>query len=317
MSVLQATQTLSPINVLYFPETHCTHAPPFGPEAPAAHIHDNSEKLPTDDSEYFGHSEQLAFPDNGLYVPPMHSAHIPPSFPVNPLLHVHANSAGLPRGENECAGHAKQVDCAIAPVTDEYQPAAQLVQVSFPFVSLNLPSSHAKHGPPAEPVEPALQMHACGGLPAGELDRGGHTEHTDSAVAAMATENLPGAQSVHDTFPDTDLNFPAIHGEHDSTSFSVNPALHMHTVLPCAESELFLHCEHVEIEVAPTAFEYVPCPQSVQTSADAYAEKDPAAHGAQGAEPVSFLYVPMSHCAQTTDPAALILHTAVNSLCCI
>jgi len=84
---------------------------------------------------------------------------------------VHFVKAELPPGELEFDGQALHVEFAEAPTAVEYVPAAQSVQVAFPFNALYLPATHAVHVPPSGPVDPALQVHAVEEvLPAGALE---------------------------------------------------------------------------------------------------------------------------------------------------
>ena len=83
----------------------------------------------------------------------------------------------------------------MAPTVVKNLPDPQLVQASEPILILNLPASHAVHGPPLGPVKPALQIQAA--LPAGASEFSGHDEQVLSAVAALADEYLPAPQSVH------------------------------------------------------------------------------------------------------------------------
>jgi len=45
----------------------------------------------------------------------------------------------------------------VAPTVVEYWPSKHAAQLSFPGNILYLPASHAMHGPPFAPVNPALQ----------------------------------------------------------------------------------------------------------------------------------------------------------------
>jgi hypothetical protein len=64
-----------------------------------------------------------------------------------------------PEDDNGCefAGQTTQVLAAVAAVAIEYFPGSQSVQLLFPL-SLYLPDEQAKHGPPAGPEKPALQI---------------------------------------------------------------------------------------------------------------------------------------------------------------
>jgi hypothetical protein len=56
----------------------------------------------------------------------------------------------------ELDGQAMHVEFAEAPTAVEYVPAPQFVQSAPPVDVLYLPATHAAHGPPFGPVDPAL-----------------------------------------------------------------------------------------------------------------------------------------------------------------
>jgi hypothetical protein len=70
------------------------------------------------------------------------------------------------------SGHGKQSKSVVRPVRSLYFPAAQSVQAALPAVALYLPATHAAHGPPSGPVEPAahsgVTQSSSVSLPAGE-----------------------------------------------------------------------------------------------------------------------------------------------------
>jgi hypothetical protein len=88
-------------------------------------------------------------------------------------------------------------------------PDPQLVQAPEPILILNLPASHAVHGPPLGPVKPALQIQAA--LPAGASEFSGHDEQVLSAVAAVTIENLPLTHWMHVSGPGLILYLPSVH----------------------------------------------------------------------------------------------------------
>ena len=124
-----------PFTVLYLPNTHKEHAPPFGPVAPASHTHAPSAALDAAALEYSGQprhapapvaptvaeyvftpqSRQVSFPVAPLYLPAAHRVHKLP-FPLAPALHVQSFTDVLPTGELEFATHDTQL---VAPSLSE------------------------------------------------------------------------------------------------------------------------------------------------------------------------------------------------------
>jgi hypothetical protein len=61
------------------------------------------------------------------------------------------------------------------------------VQAADPVDVLYFPATHAAHGPPFGPVDPALQVQLVkAALPAGELELVGQVVHDDSVVCPVA-----------------------------------------------------------------------------------------------------------------------------------
>jgi hypothetical protein len=85
-------------------------------------------------------------------------------------------------GEVAPSGHGKQSKSVVRPVRSLYFPAAQSVQAAMPAVALYLPVTHAAHGPPSGPVQPAahsgVTQSSSASLPAGEDLPAGHDVHT-------------------------------------------------------------------------------------------------------------------------------------------
>ena len=80
------------------------------------------------------------------------------------------------------------------------------------------------------------------------------------------------------------LYLPATHDEHDPPFGPVHPTLQMqwtNAELPGGASEFVLQAWHVDSDVLPEAIEYLPRPQSEQTSGPAAALYFPAAHSEQ------------------------------------
>jgi hypothetical protein len=190
--------------------------------------------------------------------------------------------AALPAGELEFDGQSLQIELAEDPTAVEYVPAVQLLQRAEPVDALYLPASHAVHGPPSGPVDPALQMQLVkAALPAGELEFDGQSLHVELAEAPKSVEYVPVPQYVHAADPVNALYCPASHGVQVPPAGPKNPASQVQLVkelLPKGELEYTGQSLHVELAEAPTAVEYVPAPQSVQA-----------------ADPVDALYLPATH----------------------
>jgi hypothetical protein len=76
-----------------------------------------------------------------------------------------------------------------APVAAEYVPAPQSVHTDDPVVPLYFPATHAVHGPPSGPIDPALQVQFVkAALPVGELEFDGQALHVMLDVAPTAVE---------------------------------------------------------------------------------------------------------------------------------
>ena len=100
-------------------------------------------------------------------------------------------------------------------------------------------------------------------------------------MALTVVEYWPDSQLVHSASPVDNLYLPATHPTHVLPLEPVKPALQMQSdcaSLALGASELDRQATHVEFAVAPTAAEYVPCPQSLQAADPAAALKVPATH---------------------------------------
>ena len=61
------------------------------------------------------------------------------------------------------------------------------MQAADPVDVLYFPATHAVHGPPSGPVDPALQVQLVkAALPAGELESAGQAVHDASVVCPVA-----------------------------------------------------------------------------------------------------------------------------------
>ena len=198
----QSVHAALPLIVLYFPATQEVHRPPSGPVKPALQTQALTAELAVGELEFAGHARHVeasvaptdmeyvpakqsvhaAVPVMILYLPETHTAHGPPSGPVKPMLQTQALITELPFGELEFAGHSRHVDESVAFVLAEYVPAAQSTHAALPALVLYFPGTHATHGPPSGPVNPALQAvdtHALTfELPLGEVVPAGHETHT-------------------------------------------------------------------------------------------------------------------------------------------
>ena len=73
--------------------------------------------------------------------------------------------------------------------TGEVEFVGQSLHKADPADALYLPATHAAHGPPSGPVDPALQMQFVRTeLPSGELEFDGQTLHVELAEAPTAVE---------------------------------------------------------------------------------------------------------------------------------
>jgi len=174
---------------------------------PAEHAaHTIAETAPTV-IEYvpFTHSVHTTLPVATLNFPAKHFVHGPPSGPDAPAVHAQLE---LPKGELESVGHGEHADSAVASSTDENLPAPQSRQALAPASDLYLPAPQLVHVCP-EPVNPLLHMQAV--EPTGEMELVGHGEQVVSEVAPIACEYLDAPQSEHVSVPATALYFPATH----------------------------------------------------------------------------------------------------------
>jgi len=111
------------------------------------------------------------------------------------MLQVQDVCAFDPAGEYEFERHIEQVFTVAAPNVAEYLPAPQTVHAALPVAVLYLPISHAAHGPPSDPLQPAWQKQlARATLPPAELAPSGHAVHAAEPEAFL---NVPAVQSVH------------------------------------------------------------------------------------------------------------------------
>jgi hypothetical protein len=91
-----ARQVPAPATALYVPASHAEHATPSEAAVyPDRHEQFVDSMLPSDDTVFEGHDEQLFDPALALYSPAKHAAHSPPN-PVYPAGHgaMHSGTSG-------------------------------------------------------------------------------------------------------------------------------------------------------------------------------------------------------------------------------
>ena len=103
-----------------------------------------------------GHDVHQTEPVVFLYLPSAHAEHVTdPPAPVYPSLQMHASMLVEPTGLVLNARHDLQYaeDC-----TSMYVSAGHSTHGVVLLLSLNLPSAHPVHGPPAAPSKPVLHV---------------------------------------------------------------------------------------------------------------------------------------------------------------
>jgi hypothetical protein len=173
-----------------------------------------------------------------------------------------------------------------APLAAEYVPAPQSVHAADPVVTLYFPATHAAHGPPSGPVDPALQVQfAKAPLPGGEFEFDGQTLHVELAEAPIAVEYVPATQSEQVAVPVDSLYCPDTQAEQVPPSGPENPASQVQFFkpeLPAGEFEFDGQTLHVKLAEARTAVKYVSAPQSEQVAVPVNDLYCPATHAAHG-----------------------------------
>ena len=121
-----------------------------------------------------------------------------PTFPYVPALHVQLLAAELALGALVPAGQETHVVAFVAPVAVEYVPVPQSVHAALPLTILYLPATHAAHGPPSGPLNPARQATETHAFtlepPLGDVVPAGHAVH---ALAPDTAEYVPALQFAH------------------------------------------------------------------------------------------------------------------------
>jgi hypothetical protein len=113
--------------------------------------------------------------------------------------------------------------------------------------------------------------------------------------APTAAEYVPAVQLVQAEAPVNAMYVPAGHNKQVVADADVDP------VCPYFPAEHRVP-EHVEFTVAPTAVEYVPDPQSVQTVEAVPSAYLPAPHEVHAADPGTGLYLPAAHAVHAPAP---------------
>ena len=111
---------------LNLPAGHLSHAPPSRPVKPASHVHAETFRLPSPDTEFAGHAAQ-ALPVDNEKVLAGHLSH---------TLDVFAPMTD----ENFPTSHCTQ---CVAAAVDENLPTAQGMQTLAPNEALNVPGKQA------------------------------------------------------------------------------------------------------------------------------------------------------------------------------
>jgi len=286
--VSQSVHVAGPCAFLYVPALHSVQEPPFGPLAPALHVHAVTVVLAIPAFEFNGQASHVAAPStaeyvlipqalqaafacSGLYSPGTHIMHLKFVFSsVNayePALHKQSLTTELPMGDVELIGHTEHAEAFVAPGVVEYLPISQSVHVAAPVCTLYVPATHSVHVPPSAPDDPVLQEQLCCAAEAcSDQERAGHCMHVSCDVAASDCEYVFCSHDTQGDEPLTVLYFPAAHGTQVSES-RVYPLSHRHAVvvlLPALDFEFRGHTSQSATESEPSAGKYVFTGQSVQ-----------------------------------------------------
>jgi len=146
---------------------------------------------------------------------------------------------------------------------------------------LYFPATHDTHEPPLTPEEPVLQIQSViSSLAIADTEFKGQAWHTFEP-APTAIEYIPASQSIHSALPVLFLYFPATQNTHEPPLGPEKPALQIQSVvssLAIADTVFRGHAWHTS-NTAPTAMEYFPNTQFVQSALPALILYFPATHG--------------------------------------
>ena len=124
---------------------------------------------------------------------------------------------------------------------------------ALPVPALNVPATHARHGPPSGPVYPLL--HTQTALDPADCEFAGQLEHATTDVAPTTVEKVLAGQLVHTAAPITGLYVPGTHREHIPPFGPLAPVLQVHAVsaeLLTTELEMLGQLTHVSELFAPS-----------------------------------------------------------------
>ncbi len=237
---------------------------------------------------------------------------VPPATEVSPS----AQSAQAPpaAGDDLPALHSVQSATTLLPAGDDF-PAPQGEHVMSPAAAY-LPTTHVAQVPPATEVSPSAQS-AQAPLAAGDDLPAPQSMQVPTASAPAAAEYLPATQSIQvptESAPAaaeylpapqslqaeasvSSLYLPAPHASQAPSSAVVLP------LQPWPTTQVWV----VWFPQVPPATEYVPAPQSVQSSKASLPSGDdvPAPQSLQAEASVSSLYLPAPHASQAPSSAVV------------
>ena len=199
-----------------------------------------------------------------------------------------------------------------------------------PVVTLYFPATHAAHGSPSGPVDPALQVQfAKAPLPGGEFEFDGQRMHVELVDAPTVVEYVPATQCEQVAVPVDSLYCPDTQAEQLPPSGPENPVSQVQFVkskLPSGELEF----DGQSLQVVPVNVLYCPAThpahgppsgpvdsalqvQLVKAGSPRVAEYLPVSHSTQAAAPTVSKYVPAGQSLQAID-SALSLYVPAGQL---
>ena len=148
--------------------------------------------------------------------------------PVYPAMHVQFQTDVEPPADTLVGTHARQ---AVNPTPSAYVFSGQPSHAHEPETALYLPGTHAVHGSPFAPVNPAL--------------------HEQFVTATLAgAENEYAGHVVHAHAPLTFLYLPTSHSTHGPPPGPVYPTLHAQSTMrprAAGAAEFAGHTSHIEL----------------------------------------------------------------------